>query len=68
MFTITECAKVKGSQTVKDFNVDKNGVPFAKIGKFNKANGGNWYVGFAVGNEGGRFDTYEAAERFVRSH
>jgi hypothetical protein len=57
---------VKGSQFVKSYNVERNGVPFAKVSKFNAANGGNWYVGFAKGNEGGRADTFEAAELIVR--
>lgn len=66
-FTVTAVKTFKGSAFVKQFNVDRNGVPYAKIAKFNAANGGNWYVGFANSTEGGRFNSYDEAERFVRS-
>lgn len=66
-FTITPVSVPKGSATTKEFKVDKNGAPFARIAKFNAHNGGNWLVGFARISEGGRFDTYAEAEAFVRS-
>lgn len=59
---------VKGSAFVRQYNVTKNGNPFAVVAKFSAAQGGNWYVGFANSTDGGRFNDFVAAERYVLNH